>query len=202
MKAGERSRGVGISTKNKTMTKTTTRTEFTSEERRQRWQSPGHDGVGLATTTAQRQGQGQGQRQGRVKGQRQGRPPLTAAPSPFRRGIDLGCSLGLLGLAFQYLCAHMSGIDLSTKMVDREAERGCYNVLAVGNAESVFILPSYPPRRILLPLLTPPATLTSRSRWSASTPTEAEAEMETANAEEDEEEYRKRIKKTTTVEEE
>ena len=34
----------------------------------------------------------------------------------------------------------MMGIDLSPKMVDRAAERGCYEVLAVGNAESVVIL--------------------------------------------------------------
>ena len=33
------------------------------------------------------------------------------------------------------------GIDLIPKMVDRAAERGCYNILALGNTESVFILP-------------------------------------------------------------
>ena len=35
----------------------------------------------------------------------------------------------------------MKVIDLSHNMVDRAAERGCYNVLAVGNAESVVLIP-------------------------------------------------------------
>ena len=34
----------------------------------------------------------------------------------------------------------MTGIDLSPEMVERAAKRGCYNVLAVGNAESVVLL--------------------------------------------------------------
>ena len=49
--------------------------------------------------------------------------------------------MGLSGLAFRSLCAHITSIDLSPKMEDREAERGCYNVLAAGNAESVVLLP-------------------------------------------------------------
>ena len=36
----------------------------------------------------------------------------------------------------------MTGIDLSPKMVERAAERGCYNVLVGGNAELVVLLPS------------------------------------------------------------
>ena len=47
----------------------------------------------------------------------------------------------MLGLSFRSLCTHMTGIDLSPYMVDRAAERGCYNVLAVGNAESVVLIP-------------------------------------------------------------
>ena len=36
----------------------------------------------------------------------------------------------------------MTGIYLSPKMVERAAESGCYNVLAVGNAESVVLPPA------------------------------------------------------------
>ena len=52
----------------------------------------------------------------------------------------MGCRSELSGLAFQYLCDYMAGIDLSPKMVDKSAERECYNVLLVGNAESVVLL--------------------------------------------------------------
>ena len=48
----------------------------------------------------------------------------------------------LSGLDFRSLYAHMTGIDLSPEMVDRLAERGCYILLVVGNAESFFILPA------------------------------------------------------------
>ena len=34
----------------------------------------------------------------------------------------------------------MMGIDLSPKMVDKAAKRGCYNVLVVGNEELVILL--------------------------------------------------------------
>ena len=66
-------------------------------------------------------------------------PPL---PHPFRRRIYLGCGSGLSGLAFQSLCAHMAGIYLSPEIVDRADKRGCYNVLAVENAELVVLLPA------------------------------------------------------------
>ena len=36
----------------------------------------------------------------------------------------------------------MTGIELSPKMADRSAKRGGYSVLAVGNAESVVLLPA------------------------------------------------------------
>ena len=49
----------------------------------------------------------------------------------------------------------MRGIDLSPKMVDRAAERGCYDVMVVENAESVVLLPSAvdPPPALLLFIL-------------------------------------------------
>ena len=36
----------------------------------------------------------------------------------------------------------MTGIDLSTEMVERATYRGCYDVLEVDNAESVVLLPA------------------------------------------------------------
>ena len=45
-------------------------------------------------------------------------------------------------LDFGSLCADMTGIELSPKMADRSAKRGGYSVLAVGNAESVVLLPA------------------------------------------------------------
>ena len=77
----------------------------------------------------------------------------------------------------------MTGINLSPETVDRVEERSCYNVLAVGNAESFFLPPGAadPP-----PAPNAPAMMTSRSRWSVPTSMEAEAEMETSNMEEEE----------------
>ena len=63
-------------------------------------------------------------------------------PPPAQRDIYLGCGLGLSGLAFQYLCAHRTGIYLSPKMVYRAAEKVCYDVLEVRNAELVVLLPA------------------------------------------------------------
>ena len=66
----------------------------------------------------------------------------------------------------------MTGIDISPNMMDRAADRGYFNILAVGNTESVVLLPAAADPT---PALKDPAMLTAMSRWSASTPMEAEA---------------------------
>ncbi len=47
---------------------------------------------------------------------------VISEPVTFQHGIDLGCGTGLAALAFGELCRHLTGIDLSEKML-REAEK-------------------------------------------------------------------------------
>eukprot|EP00879_Flechtneria_rotunda_P025124 GHRR01026683.1.p1 GENE.GHRR01026683.1~~GHRR01026683.1.p1 ORF type:complete len:345 (+),score=139.83 GHRR01026683.1:1271-2305(+) len=46
--------------------------------------------------------------------------------------IDLGCGTGLMGPLLRQHVQHLAGIDLSSKMVEKARERGCYDELAVG----------------------------------------------------------------------
>lgn len=45
--------------------------------------------------------------------------------------LDLGCGTGLAGLAFRDVAAHLAGVDLSPRMVEKAAQRGIYDALAV-----------------------------------------------------------------------
>ncbi|NLX19223.1 MAG: tetratricopeptide repeat protein [Desulfobulbus sp.] len=47
----------------------------------------------------------------------------------FDHGLDLGCGTGLGGLVFQTLTATLDGVDLSARMLDQAAAKGCYSRL-------------------------------------------------------------------------
>ncbi len=49
----------------------------------------------------------------------------------FSRCIDLGCGTGLAGRKFGELCKHLTGIDLSEKMIEKAEEKGIYDILQV-----------------------------------------------------------------------
>ncbi len=49
----------------------------------------------------------------------------------FSRCIDLGCGTGLAGNEFGELCQHLTGIDLSEKMIEKAMEKGIYDVIQV-----------------------------------------------------------------------
>lgn len=60
---------------------------------------------------------------------------LAAGPDSARGGLrvfDLGCGTGLSGLAFRDRAAHLAGVDLSPRMLDKARARGIYDALAVG----------------------------------------------------------------------
>ncbi|WP_127477331.1 tetratricopeptide repeat protein [Sulfurivermis fontis] len=48
--------------------------------------------------------------------------------------LDLGCGTGLAGMAFRDVAAHLAGVDLSPRMLDKARERAIYDVLEVGEA--------------------------------------------------------------------
>jgi len=47
----------------------------------------------------------------------------------FERAIDLGCGTGLSGIQFRQMVAHLTGLDLSQKMVDQARAKGLYDEL-------------------------------------------------------------------------
>jgi predicted TPR repeat methyltransferase len=53
-------------------------------------------------------------------------------PRSGMRVLDLGCGTGLSGLAFRDCAAHLAGVDLSPRMIERARARGVYDELAVG----------------------------------------------------------------------
>lgn len=53
---------------------------------------------------------------------------------PFERVLDLGCGTGLAGGALRDMANHMTGIDLSERMVEMADEREVYDDLYVGEA--------------------------------------------------------------------
>lgn len=55
----------------------------------------------------------------------------------FKRGADLGCGSGCAGVVFQSCIEHMTGVDISSEMVTRARQRGCYHKLLVGDIELV-----------------------------------------------------------------
>jgi predicted TPR repeat methyltransferase len=49
----------------------------------------------------------------------------------FSKGIDLGCGTGLAGEQFRPLCNHLTGVDLSEKMIEKAAAKRIYDILSV-----------------------------------------------------------------------
>jgi len=58
---------------------------------------------------------------------------LTAhrTPSATLRVLDAGCGTGLCGPLLRPFAAHLTGVDLSPRMVEKAHQRGCYDVLDV-----------------------------------------------------------------------
>lgn len=53
---------------------------------------------------------------------------------PFDRLLDLGCGTGLTGMAFFDKADHLTGVDLSERIVELAYDRGVYDDLYVGEA--------------------------------------------------------------------
>ncbi|BAI72052.1 methyltransferase [Azospirillum sp. B510] len=49
------------------------------------------------------------------------------------RILDLGCGTGLAGVSFRSLAAHLAGVDLSPRMVEKARQRALYDDLTVGD---------------------------------------------------------------------
>mmetsp|Transcript_3328 Transcript_3328/g.4964 ORF Transcript_3328/g.4964 Transcript_3328/m.4964 type:complete len:501 (+) Transcript_3328:101-1603(+) len=54
-----------------------------------------------------------------------------------KRGADLGCGSGCAGVVFRSCIEHLTGVDISPEMVDKARQRGCYDLLLVGDIECV-----------------------------------------------------------------
>lgn len=57
----------------------------------------------------------------------------TGAPGAWLRALDLGCGTGLMGVELRPLCAHLAGVDLSPRMVEKARGRSLYDALSVGD---------------------------------------------------------------------
>jgi len=53
----------------------------------------------------------------------------TIGSGPFANGIDLGCGTGLSGLAFRKMTQLLTGVDLSSGMLERAKEKQVYDAL-------------------------------------------------------------------------
>jgi predicted TPR repeat methyltransferase len=60
-------------------------------------------------------------------------------PARFDAMLDLGCGTGLAGVAFRPLVAHLTGVDLSSRMIAEADKKRCYDRLAVGEL-NLFLL--------------------------------------------------------------
>jgi predicted TPR repeat methyltransferase len=47
----------------------------------------------------------------------------------YKQGLDLGCGTGLSGEAFRSACRHLSGVDLSRKMIEKAGQKNIYDEL-------------------------------------------------------------------------
>lgn len=55
----------------------------------------------------------------------------------FRNGVDLGCGTGLFGSVIKEYVDHLTGIDISGKMIEQAQKRNCYDSLIEGEIVSV-----------------------------------------------------------------
>lgn len=58
---------------------------------------------------------------------------LVGAERRFRRVADLGCGTGLAGVQFQDIADHLTGVDLSEKMLVKAGEKDIYDELHCGD---------------------------------------------------------------------
>jgi predicted TPR repeat methyltransferase len=58
----------------------------------------------------------------------------SVSPGRFARAIDLGCGTGLMGQAIRGRVDHLTGIDISAKMVRVASDKRVYDALLVGDA--------------------------------------------------------------------
>ncbi|MBW1635172.1 MAG: tetratricopeptide repeat protein [Deltaproteobacteria bacterium] len=56
--------------------------------------------------------------------------------SLFPKCIDLGCGTGLAGSQFGPVCNHLTGVDLSEKMIEKASAKGIYDILQVSEITS------------------------------------------------------------------
>ncbi len=54
----------------------------------------------------------------------------------FQNGLDMGCGTGLSGLAFSDRTKRFTGLDLSTGMLEKAAEKGVYSILQESDINS------------------------------------------------------------------
>lgn len=58
---------------------------------------------------------------------------LAGEQTMFEHAVDLGCGTGLSGQQFRPMIKHLSGMDLSRKMVERARDKEVYDELATGD---------------------------------------------------------------------
>ena len=56
----------------------------------------------------------------------------------FDNCVDLGCGTGLTGKTFRSLCGHLTGVDLSRKMIQESRKKGVYDQLIAADVDDVF----------------------------------------------------------------
>ncbi|MCK5515399.1 MAG: methyltransferase domain-containing protein, partial [Desulfobulbaceae bacterium] len=67
---------------------------------------------------------------------RSGINALNHSVKSFSKCIDLGCGTGLAGIEFNYRCEHLTGIDISGKMIEKAKVKKIYNILEVAEIVS------------------------------------------------------------------
>lgn len=71
-------------------------------------------------------------------------------PRPHGGALDLGCGTGLSGLVLKPFATHLTGVDISPKMLEEAAKRGVYDALV--EADFLDWMPQQPPGSIAVAL--------------------------------------------------
>jgi len=62
--------------------------------------------------------------------------PSNQSIKSFYKCLDLGCGTGLAGVAFYDQCTHLTGIDISDKMIAKAKQKNIYDILEVAEVTS------------------------------------------------------------------